>query len=81
MQILAPVKRKQIYFIYNQSYTVLDMNICKNMLPIDIDVARLEIFRKENQRVIVEYGNDCKVHVELLSRSELNAKMEEITKL
>ena len=73
---MSEVKRNQVYFIYTQSYHVLDLANCPTLKESDIDVAKLEVFRKENTKTTVLYGNDCKVSVELISRNEMQELME-----
>ncbi|MBL0342997.1 MAG: hypothetical protein IPP71_20275 [Bacteroidetes bacterium] len=46
----------------------------------DIDISKLEIFRKEDTSNIIEVGADCKVHVELISKTLLKQKIEELNK-
>lgn len=73
---MSAVKRNQVYFIYTQSYHVIDMANCPTLRDTDIDVAKLEVFRKENTSNTVLYGNDCKVSVQLISRNEMQQLME-----
>lgn len=76
---MPAAKRNQVHFIYTQSYHVIDMANCPTMKDTDIDVAKLEIFRKEDATTTVLYGNDCKVSVQLISRKEMQQLMDVIT--
>ncbi len=73
---MSELKRNQVYFINTQSYHVLDLANCPTLKESDIDVSKLEVFRKENTKTTVLYGNDCKVSVELISQSEMQELME-----
>lgn len=75
---LDPIKRKQIFIIYNQSYSVTDLSSCADLKEYDIDIARLESNRLEDSRITVEYGKNCNVHVQLLSRKELNVLLNAV---
>lgn len=75
---MSDAKRNQVHFIYTESYRVLDMGRCPSMNITDIDIAKIETLRKENTSTIVKYGNDCQVTIELLSRNELNIKLNAI---
>ena len=80
LRSLPLVKRNQVHFIYTESFTVSDLSNCASIKITDIDVAKLERFRKENESAIVEYGDACKIHVELISSALLKQKMEELNK-
>jgi hypothetical protein len=73
---MPSVKLNQIHFIYTQSYHVLDLANCPNLRESDIDVAKIEVFRKENSSTTVLYGTDCKVSVQLISRNEMQQLLD-----
>lgn len=73
---MSAVKRNQVYFIYTQSYHVIDIANCPTLKDSDIDVAKLEVLRKENTSTTVLYGNDCKVSVQLISRNEMQQLLD-----
>ena len=75
LRTMSSIKRNQVHFIYTQSYTVLDLANCPNLKETDIDVAKIEVFRKENTSSTVFYGKDCKVSVKLISRNEMQELM------
>ena len=77
---LPVLKRKQIHYLYTESYTVTDIQNCPSMNITDIDIAKLDRFRKENESTIIEVGTICKVHVNLISSASLKQKMEELIK-
>ncbi len=78
LRTMSSIKRNQVHFIYTQSYTVLDLANCPNLKETDIDVAKIEVFRKENTSSTVFYGKDCKVSVKLISRNEMQELMNVI---
>ncbi len=78
---MTPVKRAQLNYIYTESYKVLNIDKCSNLSIIDIDVSKLEIDRDANASKVVEYGTDCRVKVELVSRTALEQKMAQLSKL
>lgn len=80
LRSLPSAKLKQIHFLYTESFTVKNMDACPSVKITDIDVAKLERFRKENEPAIVEVGTTCKVQVELISTAMLKQKMEEFKK-
>lgn len=75
---MSDAKRNQVHFIYTESYKVLDMDNCPSMKVTDIDVAKMESLRKEDVSMIIKYGNECQVSIELISRNELNGKLNTI---
>ena len=75
LRTMSSIKLNQVHFIYTQSYTVLDLANCPNLKETDIDVAKIEVFRKENTSSTVFYGKDCKVSVKLISRNEMQELM------
>jgi hypothetical protein len=75
LRTMSSIKRNQVHFIYTQSYIVLDLANCPNLKETDIDVAKIEVFRKENTSSTVFYGKDCKVSVKLISRNEMQELM------
>ncbi len=77
---MSTEKRAQLNYIYTESYKVLDIDKCSNLSIADIDVAKLEIDRDINTTKVVEYGTDCKVKVELVSRKVLEQKMAQLSK-
>lgn len=77
---LPASKRKQIYFLYTASYTVLNTGTCPGFDLLDLDLASLEIYRKADEPVTLETGGACRVLVQLMSRTECQRKMEELVK-
>lgn len=77
---MSAEKRAQLNYIYTESYKVLDIDKCSNLSLIDIDVAKLEIDRDANATKVVEFGIDCKVKVELVSRNAIEQKMAQLSK-
>lgn len=80
LRSLPITKLKQIHYLYTKSYRVLNLSNCPAMRLADIDIARVETFRKENTTTIVEYGNDCKVQIELISRTDLQKNLDDLNK-
>ncbi|HRH58133.1 MAG TPA: hypothetical protein PLS10_10785 [Chitinophagales bacterium] len=80
LRSLPASKLKQIHFLYTESFSVKNMDACPSVKITDIDIAKLERFRKENEPAIVEVGTTCKVQVELMSAAMLKQKMEEFKK-
>lgn len=78
LRSLPPVKRDQVFFIHTGSYTVTGAENCPSFSVKDIDVSRLEIFRKENTSADVLVGKDCQVHVHLMSQELVRQKMNEL---
>ncbi|MFN8284576.1 MAG: hypothetical protein U0U67_15245 [Chitinophagales bacterium] len=79
LRSLPSAKLKQVHFIYTQSYSVQDLQSCPDMSYKDIDVAKLERFRLDDATITVEYGTDCKVKVTLMSKSQLQLFLNQIT--
>lgn len=77
---ISSIKRKQIHFIYTNSYSIKNLDNCTTLKLSDIDVSKIETLRLEDTTNIVLYGTDCKVYVELISRKTLNQKLEELNK-
>jgi hypothetical protein len=77
LRSLTNRKRKQVHFIYTQSFTVLNIENCPSLTIKDIDISKLEIHRKENESITINYGNECIISVTLISRKELTQKLEE----
>lgn len=76
LKSMSRVKRNQVYFIYTQSYHVIDLVNCPNLKETDIDVSKLEVLRKEDTNTTVFYGKDCKVSVVLISRKEMKELLD-----
>jgi hypothetical protein len=53
LRTMSSIKRNQVHFIYTQSYIVLDLANCPNLKETDIDVAKIEVLRKENTSTTV----------------------------
>lgn len=75
---MSDAKRNQVHFIYTESYRVLDINNCPSMKETDIDIAKIDFLRKENETTLVKYGSECQVTIELFSRNDLNIKLKAI---
>jgi hypothetical protein len=75
---LSPVKLKQIYFLYTESYTIPDLGQCPALKLKDIDIVSIEIERKEETETTVEYGKDCKVHITLIPRKLVTQTFEDL---
>ena len=80
LKSIPSTKLTQLNFLYTHSYKVLNPQSCPSIRAVDVDVAILEVYRKENTSTIVQYGKDCKVAVELISRAELKEKMDALAK-
>ena len=63
LRSLPVVKRKQIHFIYTESFTVLDIANCPSLTIKDVDAAKLESFRMQDVSYLIEYGENCKLHI------------------
>ncbi len=79
LRSLSSIKRKQVHFIYTESYVISNIGTCSNLTETDIDVSKIERFRKQSESAVVEYGSDCKVKVTLLSKDQLSQKLNQIT--
>lgn len=75
---MTAVKRKQIHFIYTESFTILDIANCPSLTIKDIDAAKLEDFRMQNTSYLIEYGGNCKLHINLMSKIELQEQLKAI---
>jgi len=64
-------KRKELNYLYTDSYKIVNPENCPEITSLDIDIAKLEIFRKEDEDVIANFGNKCIVQVKLISKKEL----------
>jgi len=64
-------KRKELNYLYTDSYKIVNPENCPETTSLDIDIAKLEIFRKEDEDVIANFGNKCIVQVKLISKKEL----------
>lgn len=64
-------KLKGIHFIYTSSYKILDKSTCPEFSETDIDIAAMEIFRKDAETVVTSAGDDCKILIELMPRRDL----------
>ena len=64
-------KRKELNYLYTYSYKIVNPENCPETTSLDIDIAKLEIFRKEDEDVIANFGNKCIVQVKLISKKEL----------
>ncbi len=80
LKSLPATKLAQINFIYRDSYKVLNPQSCPSIRMVDVDVSMLEVYRKENESNIVQFGKDCKLAVELISRTALKEKMDALAK-
>lgn len=76
---MPAIKRKQIHFIYTESITILDIANCPSLNIKDIDAAKLESFRMQNVSYLIEFGEKCKLHINLMSKNELQQHLSEIT--
>ena len=79
LRSLPNVKRKQIHFIYTESFTVLDIANCPSLTIKDIDVAKLESYRMQDVSYLIEYGEKCKLHINLMSKNEMQQRLNAIT--
>lgn len=77
---MNPIKRNQIQYIYTQSYRVVNPEACTDFSITNIDIAKLEVFRKKNTSTEVEIGSDCKVKVELYSRDSVDEALTQLSK-
>lgn len=64
-------KLKGIHYIYTASYRILNRSACPDFDELDVDIASLEVFRGETDRMVVAVGANCSVNIELVSRKEL----------
>ena len=76
---MSAVKRKQVNYIYTGSYSIVDTKVCPTLNILEIDAAKLDSFRKEDESVIIEIGETCKVQVKLVSRKELSGMLKSFT--
>lgn len=74
-------KRAQIQYLYTESFRVLNPSSCSSLSEIDIDISKLEVYRDISTSKVVEFGTDCKVKIELVSRTALEQKMTQLSKL
>ena len=79
LRSLPVVKRKQIHFIYTESFTVLDIANCPSLTIKDVDAAKLESFRMQDVSYLIEYGENCKLHINLMSKNEMQQRLNAIT--
>ena len=79
LRSLPVVKRKQIHFIYTESFTVLDIANCASLTIKDVDAAKLESFRMQDVSYLIEYGENCKLHINLMSKNEMQQRLNAIT--
>ncbi len=75
---MPAVKRKQIHFIYTESFTVLDIANCPSLTIKDIDAAKLEAYRMQDVSYLIEYGEKCKLHINLMSKNEMQQRLNTI---
>ena len=80
LNALPATKLAQLNFLYKDSYKVLNPQSCPAVRAVDVDVAILEVYRKEDKSTVVQYGKDCKLAVELISRAALKEKMDALAK-
>lgn len=78
LQQMSLVKLKQIHFLYTESYTVIDSEDCKDFKNVDIDIAKIEIYRQENESTIIDFGENCKLHIKLISKTALKEKFNSL---
>lgn len=76
---MPAIKRKQIHFIYTESFTVLDIANCASLTIKDVDAAKLESFRMQDVSYLIEYGENCKLHINLMSKNEMQQRLNAIT--
>jgi len=79
LRSLPVVKRKQIHFIYTESFTVLDIANCPSLTIKDVDAAKLESFRMQDVSYLIEYGENCKLHINLMSKNKMQQRLNAIT--
>lgn len=76
---MSTVKLNQIYFLYTSSYSIKNKLACSSVTMKDVDVAKVETFRKDNIASIVNYYvDDCMIQVELMPLNILQQKIQEI---
>lgn len=79
LRSMPVVKRKQIHFIYTESFTVLDIANCPSLTIKDLDAAKLESYRMQDVSYLIEYGDKCKLHINLMSKNEMQQRLNAIT--
>jgi hypothetical protein len=76
---MPTIKLNQVYFLYTSSYSIKNKLACSSVTMKDVDVAKIEIFRKDNIASIVNYYvGDCMIQVELMPLNILQQKLQEI---
>ena len=70
---MSNTKRSQILYTYTESYKIINVEKCASI--VDIDLNKLESQREQNVSKIIEYGNDCKIKIELLSKNEMQQQL------
>jgi len=70
---MSNTKRSQILYTYTESYKIINVDKCASI--VDIDLNKLESQREQNVSKIIEYGNDCKIKIELLSKNEMQQQL------
>jgi len=70
---MSNTKRSQILYTYTESYKIINVDKCASI--VDIDLNKLESQREQNISKIIDYGNDCKIKIELLSKNEMQQQL------
>jgi hypothetical protein len=80
LRTMDPLKRRQIHYLYTESYRIVASNSCNDFILTDFDVAQYEIYRKETSNAIIEYTttSGCKISIELIARNTLSENILKI---
>lgn len=80
LRTMDPLKRRQIHYLYTESYKIVASNSCNDFILTDFDVAQYEIYRKETSNAIIEYTttSGCKISIELIARNTLSENILKI---
>ena len=77
LNTMDATKRSQILYLYTQSYNIIEKDACASLT--DIDYNKIEHLRDNNISKIINYGNDCKIKIELLSKNTVQQQLTFIT--